>query len=437
MHRQGLSLRHSSAFIHTVFRFEKVHIMILFILRGVFVVLAASVAMLYILGAQQGLGASVTNVLIMLMATLGVSAIVIATDVYTPRKKLSAISGVFLGLVAGLLAAYAVSFVVDLIGIIILPDQVPKANATPEELQKLTLTQQRSIAISQILQGIKVFIGLVTCYIGISLVLQTKDDFRFVIPYVEFAKQIRGNRPTLLDTSIIIDGRILDIVATHILQGAVVVPRFVLHELQLVADSADKLKRSRGRRGLDILQKLQGSKAVEVLMEDAEAEGANVDQKLVSLALTMKARLMTNDFNLKKVAELRGVEIINLNDLAAALRPVVLPGERMTVRIQKQGEGPGQGVGYLDDGTMVVVENARQRVGDVIEFSVTSNYQTSAGRMIFGSMEGEGAATGGGRPALPPDNERNDDEGDRPSHEPPRNPRPGNGGGGRNPRRNG
>lgn len=411
--------------------------MILFILRGVFVVLAATVAMLYILGAQQGLGASATNVLIMLMATLGVAAIVIATDIYTPRKKLSAISGVFLGLVAGLLAAYAISFVVDLIGIIILPDEVPKANATPEELQKLTLTQQRSIAISQILQGIKVFIGLVTCYIGISLVLQTKDDFRFVIPYVEFAKQIRGNRPTLLDTSIIIDGRILDIVATHIMQGAVIVPRFVLHELQLIADSADKLKRSRGRRGLDILQKLQGSKAVEVLMEDAEAEGANVDQKLVSLALTMKARLMTNDFNLKKVAELRGVEIINLNDLAAALRPVVLPGERMTVRIQKQGEGPGQGVGYLDDGTMVVVENARQRVGDVIEFSVTSNYQTSAGRMIFGSMEGEGAAMSPSRPALPPENERNEDEGERQSQEPPRQPRPGSGGGSRNPRRNG
>ncbi len=429
-----LSFTDTFDFIHTRFRFEKVHIMILFILRGVFVVVAASVAMLYILGAQQGLGASATNVLIMLMATLGVSAIVIATDVYTPRKKLSAISGVFLGLVAGLLAAYAISFVVDLIGIIIQPDIIAKPNATAEEITKLNATQQRAIAVGQLLQGVKVFIGLVTCYIGISLVLQTKDDFRFVIPYVEFAKQIRGNRPTVVDTSVIIDGRILDIVATHIMQGSVVVPRFVLHELQLVADSADKLKRSRGRRGLDILQKLQASKVVEVLIEDAEAEGANVDQKLVSLALTMKARLMTNDFNLKKVAELRGVEIINLNDLAAALRPVVLPGERMTVRIQKQGEGQGQGVGYLDDGTMVVVENARQRVGDVIEFSVTSNYQTSAGRMIFGSMEGEGAPAA--QPVKQMQEER-ESENEASHQEPPRQARPGNSGGSRNPRRNG
>lgn len=413
--------------------------MILFILRGVFVVLASAVAMLYILGAQRGLEASATNVLLMLLGTLGISAVVIATDVYSPRKKLSAISGVFLGLVAGLIAAYAISFVIDLIGLVILPDVDPKLGATPEEVLKLSQAQQRAVAIHQLLQGVKVFVGLVTCYIGISLVLQTKDDFRFVIPYVEFAKQIRGNRPTLLDTSVIIDGRILDIIATHIMQGAIVVPRFVLNELQLVADSADKLKRSRGRRGLDILQKLQANKAIDVTIEDADAEGANVDQKLVALALTMKARLMTNDFNLKKVAELRGVEIINLNDVAGALRPVVLPGERMTVRIQKPGEGPGQGVGYLDDGTMVVVENARGRTGEVVEISVTSNYQTSAGRMIFGSMEGEGAPqVTAPRPTLKSEEEPGNGAETKPEGEPNRPQRPsmGGGGGGRNPRRN-
>jgi uncharacterized protein YacL len=365
--------------------------MILFILRGVFVVLASSVAMLYILGAQQGLGASATGVLIMVVCTLGISTIVIAADVCSPRKRLSAISGVFLGLVAGLLAAYAISFVIDLIGFVLFPDVDPKLANTAEEIQKLNENQQRALALRQLLEGVKVFIGLITCYTGISLVLQTKDDFRFVIPYVEFAKQIRGNRPTLLDTSVIIDGRILDIVTTNILQGTIIVPRFVLNELQLISDSADKLKRSRGRRGLDILQKLQGNKSVDVTIDEADAEGGNVDQKLVAMALTMKARLMTNDFNLKKVAELRGVEIINLNDLAAAMRPVVLPGEHMTVRIQKTGEGAGQGVGYLDDGTMVVVENARGRIGDVIQFSVTSNYQTSAGRMIFGTLESEAA----------------------------------------------
>ncbi len=374
--------------------------MIIIILRGVFVVLVTAVAMLYILGAQAGLQASVTKVVLMLVLTLGVSAFVIATDVLTPRKKLSAMSGVFLGLVSGLLTAYALSFVVDLIGVVALPDvSTPTKDLTPDELKSLTEAQQHVLAMRQLLEGVKVFIGLITCYIGISLVLQTKDDFRFVIPYVEFAKQVRGNRPTLLDTSVIIDGRILEVVATNILQGAVIVPRFVLNELQTIADSGDKLKRAKGRRGLDILQKLQNTKAIDVTIDESDPEGTGVDQKLVLVAQEMKARLMTTDFNLKKVAELRGVEVINLNDLTNALRPVVLPGERMRVRIQKPGEGPTQGVGYLEDGTMVVVENARNRVGDEIEISVTSHYQTSAGRMIFGQAEnlsrsGEGDGAG-------------------------------------------
>jgi uncharacterized protein YacL len=418
--------------------------MIFYILRGVFVLLVTAVAMLYILGTQQGLGiASLHNVVLLLLLALGLSGLVIVLDVYTPRKKLSAFSGVFLGLLGGLLAAYALSFVVDLVGVIItpeLPGEVLKM--TEEERKRLTETQQRAAAIRQLLEGLKVIIGLVTCYIGISLVLQTKDDFRFVIPYVEFARQVRGNRPTLLDTSIIIDGRILDIVATHILQGAVIVPRFVLNEMQTIADSADKLKRARGRRGLDILQKLRAAKQVDVTIDESEPEGANVDQKLVALAQEMKARLMTNDFNLKKVAELRGVEVINLNDLASAMRPVVLPGEHMVVRIQKAGDGPAQGVGYLDDGTMVVVENARHRVGEEVQFTVTSNYQTNAGRMVFGTAEPSSPARPQqeARPAIAPPAAPTDESGAAaapaertPDESHPRGPRPASIG--RNPRR--
>ena len=399
--------------------------MIIVILRGVFVVLATAVAMLYILGVQLNLGADVGNVILMLVCTLGVSAVVIAADVYTPRKKLSAVSGVFLGLIAGLLAAYALSFVVDLFGVVVWPDLHTIAE---KEISKLTAGEKRLLAISQLLQGVKVFIGLITCYVGITLVLQTKDDFRFVIPYVEFAKQIRGNRPTILDTSIIIDGRILDIVSTNILQGTVMVPRFVLNELQTISDSGDKLKRARGRRGLDILQKLQQSKIVDVTIEEADYEGGNVDQKLVAMALAVKGRLMTNDFNLKKVAELRGVEIINLNDLTGALRPVVLPGEHMKVRIQKPGEGPTQGVGYLEDGTMVVVENAKHHVGEEVVFNVTSNYQTSAGRMIFGVMDG--AATRSEAAMSAPSGEAPTGGEEAPAKSNPT-------GGGRNPRRHG
>lgn len=192
----------------------------------------------------------------------------------------------------------------------------------------------------------------------------------------------------LLDTSVLIDGRINDIAATGILESQLIVPRFVLLELQAVADSADKLKRNRGRRGLDMLAKLQGTAHAEVILYDSSArdEAVEVDQRLVSLAKELNGRILTNDFNLNKVAQLRGVDVVNINDLAGALKPVVLPGEKMTVRLIKPGETPGQGVGYLEDGTMVVVEQGRNHLNQDVEFLVTSALQTTAGRMIFGRM---------------------------------------------------
>ncbi|MEX2543556.1 MAG: PIN domain-containing protein, partial [Phycisphaeraceae bacterium] len=218
--------------------------------------------------------------------------------------------------------------------------------------------------------------------------LQTKDDFRFVIPYVEFAKEIRGSRPTIVDTSVIVDGRILDIIATGVMQGTLIVPKFVLNELQTIADSGEKLRRARGRRGLEILGKLQETHIVDVSIHEAEhVEGVGVDQKLIALAQQLQGRVMTNDYNLNKIARLRGVDVINLNDLAKALRPVVLPGEHMTVRLVKPGENPAQGVGYLEDGTMVVVEDGRDHLGREVRLVVTSTLQTSAGRMIFGRYE--------------------------------------------------
>lgn len=374
--------------------------MILVILRGVFILLAAVVTALYVLPFQANQELQFNNVLLIMVVAIGLATLIVAVDVFTPRKKLSAMSGVFLGLVGGLIAAYAFSFVIALVGLLTAPEvTVQPIQYTPAELHQLdepvrqaALIQQREYeeqvkrreSYLNFLAGAKVLIGLVTCYLGISLVMQTKDDFRFVLPYVEFAKQIRGNRPTLLDTSVIIDGRILDIVKTQFLQGALIVPKFVLNELQTVADSADKIKRSRGRRGLDILQKLQSDPMVGVSVEESDVDGTTVDQKLLSLALQLQARVMTNDYNLAKIAVLRGVDVLNLNDLAAALKPVVLPGETMKVRILKPGEGATQGVGYLDDGTMVVVEYARSLVGHDVELTVTSMLQTTAGRMIFG-----------------------------------------------------
>jgi uncharacterized protein YacL len=234
---------------------------------------------------------------------------------------------------------------------------------------------------------VQLLLGMVVCYICISVLIQTKDDFRFIIPYVEFAKEVKGLKPYVLDTSVVIDGRIADLVETNVLDNQLIMPRFVLAELQAVADSADKLRRARGRRGLDILNRLRTNENVDLKIYDRELpefSGQPVDMKLVLLAKHLEGKIVTGDYNLNKVARLHNVQVINLNDIANSLKPVFLPGETLNVRIVKPGEEVGQGVGYLDDGTMIVVEGGRDHVGKEVKINVTSVLQTSAGRMIFG-----------------------------------------------------
>jgi uncharacterized protein YacL len=233
----------------------------------------------------------------------------------------------------------------------------------------------------QLLRGRKL------CYLGISVLIQTKDDFRFIIPYVEFAKEVKGLKPYVLDTSVVIDGRIADLIETNVLDNQLIMPRFVLSELQGIADSSDKLRRARGRRGLDILNRLRNNRDVDLKIYDRELpemDGQPVDMKLVLLARHMEGQIVTGDYNLNKVARLHNVAVINLNDIANSLKPVFLPGETLNVRIVKPGEEVGQGVGYLDDGTMIVVEGGREHIGKEVKINVTSVLQTSAGRMIFG-----------------------------------------------------
>ncbi|HVQ16842.1 MAG TPA: PIN domain-containing protein, partial [Vicinamibacterales bacterium] len=199
-------------------------------------------------------------------------------------------------------------------------------------------------------------------------------------------------RYKILDTSVIIDGRIADICETGFMDGTMVIPQFVLKELQLVADSSDSMKRNRGRRGLDILQKIQKMAGVDVTISDIDfPDVREVDLKLIELARTLQGKIVTNDFNLNKVAQLRGVEVLNINELANSLKPVVLPGEIMKVFILKEGKEYNQGVAYLDDGTMVVVDNARKMIGRTIDVVVTSVLQTTAGKMIFGRFIESGA----------------------------------------------
>ena len=229
------------------------------------------------------------------------------------------------------------------------------------------------------------FLLIVLPYLGLMLGAKNGE-------WLEPARMVslfRGAGPTrrfkILDTSVIIDGRIADVCDTGFIDGTLVIPQFVLKELQLVADSGDSLKRNRGRRGLDILQKIQKMNGVEVTISDVDfPEVKEVDLKLIELARTLPGKIVTNDFNLNKVAQLRGVEVLNVNELANSLKPVVLPGEIMKVFILKEGKEYNQGVAYLDDGTMVVVDNARKMISKTIDVVVTSVLQTTAGKMIFG-----------------------------------------------------
>ncbi len=191
-----------------------------------------------------------------------------------------------------------------------------------------------------------------------------------------------GGEPKLLDTSVIIDGRVLDIVRTGFLEGPLLLPRFVLRELQLIADSADSLKRTRGRRGLEVLSALQQSTPLEIVERDPE-DVAQVDAKLVRLAQERGAKLVTNDYNLNRVAHVEGVSVLNINELANAVKTVLLPGEELRVAVIREGRETHQGVGYLDDGTMIVIENGRRLIGDTADVVVTRELQTNAGRMIF------------------------------------------------------
>ena len=229
------------------------------------------------------------------------------------------------------------------------------------------------------------FLLIVLPYLGLMLGAKNGEWLEPARLLALFRATGATRRYKILDTSVIIDGRIADVCDTGFIDGTLVIPQFVLKELQLVADSGDSLKRNRGRRGLDILQKIQKMSGVEVMISDVDfPEVKEVDLKLIELARTLEGKIVTNDFNLNKVAQLRGVEVLNVNELANSLKPVVLPGEIMKVFILKEGKEYNQGVAYLDDGTMVVVDNARKMISKTIDIVVTSVLQTTAGKMIFG-----------------------------------------------------
>jgi uncharacterized protein YacL len=231
-------------------------------------------------------------------------------------------------------------------------------------------------------------------YIGIVLAMRSnKEDFSLIIPYVRFAPRNKPDNLLLFDTSVIIDGRVADLIEANFLEGIIVVPRFVLKELQQVADSNDPIKRARGRRGLEMLNRLQRNQRNEVKIHDGDfPEEKEVDSKLIRLARNLGAKLFTNDYNLSKIAELQSINFVNLHELAKSLKSVLLPGEILTLRVVREGKDKGQGIGYLPDGTMVVINNAQAHIGQQVQAQVQNLLQTGAGVIIFADLQPTAAA---------------------------------------------
>jgi uncharacterized protein YacL len=333
--------------------------MVLLILRVAFICVTAGIATLVL---RLNLNGPEFLPYLIIFGTVLLALGVIAVDIFTPRKRIEVISAIYFGLLVGVLLAYVMILAL-----------------TP------LLPENRSLVIP-----IQLIVGAILCYVCTSLLLQTKDDFRFVIPYVEFSRELKGARPLVLDTSALIDGRLAELVSTSIVENQLIMPGFVLAELQAIADSNDRLRRARGRRGLDIVNRLRTESKLDFQIYDRELPefaGQPVDMKLVFLAKHLEGKLVTGDFNLNKVAKVHSVQVINLNEVAAALRPQFLPGETFEVRIAKAGEGPDQGIGYLEDGTMVVIEGGRHRISATLNVVVTSTLQTQAGRMLFAKVD--------------------------------------------------
>ncbi len=290
---------------------------------------------------------------------LAVCLIIIMLEVGMRKVSVTGLSSTVFGLILGLIMSKLVT------------DSFSLAPIAPETLSIL-----------------KVTLTLVFCYLGMIIGLRGKDEFNVIIPYVRLRRQDQGEDIALLDTSVIIDGRIVDILKTKFLSGKIVIPRFVLKELQQIADSTDPIKRQRGRRGLEMLHTIQKESGLDVsISEEDFPEIPEVDSKLVKLGKLLAAKVLTVDFNLNRIASIQGIRVLNINELANAIKAVVFPGEQMQIKLIKEGKEHNQAIGYLEDGTMVVVEDARRLIGQDVKVVVTSVLQTQAGRMIFTKLE--------------------------------------------------
>ncbi len=329
--------------------------MITFIARVLLVVFSASIG--YVIGGTFEPVRTAYEITGLLIGA-GIAFVIIGFEYLIKKFSFEGLVAPTVGLILGMVTA---SFVISWLDLV-LPESFTLFNQVKNFL---------TIALMP-------FLG----YLGFSVGVKLKGDLR-MLPAPTFGRS-GLNAPKVLDTSVIIDGRIADICKLGFVEGSLVIPRFVLNELQNIADSPDPLRRTRGRRGLDILTEIQKQVSVDVRISEVDyPDVREVDSKLVRLAKQLRAKIITNDFNLNKVAQFQGIDVLNINDLANSLKPIVLPDEDFIIKIIKEGKEPGQGVGYLDDGTMVVVENGARMIGKEVKVTVTSVLQTSAGQMIF------------------------------------------------------
>jgi len=341
--------------------------MLVRLVRIGYVGLMVVVMLLYVLSINQDAGSLEIGIAkqwwVPVFVALVSSGLFLTVDLLTPRKKISMISGVVFGLMAGLMAAWVFSIIIDLV------------------VQSWDLEQIAFIS------AIKVLLGVSLGFLGITMVVQTQDEFRLVIPYVEFAKQMRGPLPLILDTSALIDARIADIAASGLIQQTIVIPEFVIEELQVLADARDRMKRNKGHRGLELVTKLQRMNGVDVVIDSSPVSKKAVDLALIELSTRMPGMLVTLDIALSRIATIQNIPTLNVNDLANALKPVVIPGKMIHVELIKPGEQHGQAVGYLPDGTMVVAEDGYAYIGQTRDLVITSSMQTAAGRLLFARVD--------------------------------------------------
>jgi uncharacterized protein YacL len=300
------------------------------------------------------------------------TVVFIMETLFTDKESVASLLAVVFGVTVGMLLAMLAINITTLI--VPAPDLAdPQAS---EDFERSTT-------------AMRFMLTAMMCYLCTVIVFRTRDRFRFVIPYVEFKREHKGPKALVLDTSVLIDGRIAAVCRTGFIETPILIPSFVLAELHAIADSADRLKRVRGRRGLDLVNQLRREKDVDVrIYESVEELTGPVDNLLVQVARELDADVCTTDYNLNKVAVAQGVPVLNINDLATALRPSVIPGESLNVQIIRRGEERDQGVGFLDDGTMVVVEEGEQHIGGEVNIEITRVLQKSSGRLIFGKPTG-------------------------------------------------